>query len=128
MARPFALSEASEQSYVLKANRGDPPDQQVTFRLKGLSGRERAEVRNAALDASSSGRAREEGSAYYSAGELAVAYGLKGWTGLIRKDQSVIAFPGDGRKALEYLHEKTVQELALAIMGLSELTQAEVGN
>jgi hypothetical protein len=128
MARPFALAEASEQDYVLTDNRSDPADQQVVFRIKGLIGKERAEVRNAALDAGSSGRKREEGSAYYSAGELALAYGLKGWHGLTRRDGKEIPWPGDGRKALEHLHERAVQELALAIMRLSELTQAEVGN
>lgn len=128
MARPWALSEAAEKDYVLKANREDPPDQRVTFRVKGLIGAERGAVRNAALDAGSEGMKREESSAYYSAGELAVAYGCRGWTGLQRRDGTTIPWPGDGRKALEFLHEHVVQELALEIMRLSELTKAEVGN
>ena len=49
MGKPQALREITEFDHVLKDNRNDPPEEQVVFRLSGLSGRDRAQVRQLLL-------------------------------------------------------------------------------
>ena len=131
MPRPLALSEIDEFDYILESNREDEADEQTRFRIKGLTGRERAQVRQALYGAADGAGAINLAEAY-AASELAVAHGLKGWTNLQGKDKDGalvdIKFPGNGRKAIQFLPEGVVQELAAEIMAKSELSEEDRGN
>lgn len=138
MGRPFALKEVSAFPYVLKKNRKDPVDEQVTFMLTGLSGRQRGDVRQKIYSAvqeepGDPGKDRKVKVSLadnYEAAELAAVYGLTGWKNLTNEETGKdIEFPDrGGREAVQMLPESVVQELALKIMAASELTEGERGN
>lgn len=131
MSRPKALREVTQFDYVLKDNKDDDPEEQVHFTLTGLTGRDRAAVRQLLLG-SSDGKTADLAAAY-EASEAAVAMGLKGWTDNYTSEDKAgndveVKWPGNGRKALKLLPEATVQELSLEIMKASELAEDERGN
>lgn len=129
MAAPEALGEVSKFDYILKDNRDDPPEEQVTFVLIGLKDRERVIARNALLNG-----ANDEESAVTMADALdvTISLGLKGWEGLKKKtkagDKVEQAWPGSGKKAAHLIGEKIKEELALEIMRVSEIGDHDAGN
>ena len=127
MPMPEALGEVDRFPYVLKSNRDDPVEEQVTFTLMGLKDRERTQARNALLTTSAAGNETMD------ALDLTVALGLKGWTDNFQRKNKAdvlepVKWPGTGRKALKHLGEIIVQELAMEIMKASEIGEHEKGN
>lgn len=129
MAAPEALSEVSRFPYILKDNRDDDPEDQVTFQLIGLKDRERVIARNALMNG-----ANDDESAVTMADALdvTVALGLKDWENLKKKnkagDKVEVAWPGTGKRAVHLIGEKIKEELALEIMRVSELGDHDAGN
>ena len=126
MAMPTALSEVDGFPFILKDNRTDPVDEQVVFQLIGLKDRERTQARNALL-------ASGEHVSTVDALDLTVSLGLKGWSENFKRrnkagDLVPCEWPGTGRKAIKYLGETIVQELALEIMRASEIGEHDAKN
>jgi len=127
MAMPTALSEVDGFPFVLKDNRGDEPEDQVTFQLIGLKDRERTLARNALL---ASG---EGDNTTADALDLTVSLGLKGWSDNFKRrnksgDLVPLEWPGNGRRAAKLLGEVIVQELGMEIMRASEIGEHEAKN
>lgn len=128
--------------YVLEDNRNDPPDEQTKFHIHGLSGGRRKAVRTMLYGAGEQTRDNDTGKTKlivnvaenYDAAELAVVHGLVDWENFCEPDDATgeekeVKWPGTGREAVdEHLHEDVVQELALRIWEMSELTKEEAGN
>lgn len=131
MSAPIAVSTKERRPYVLRSNRDDPPDQQVTFEYRALTGGERHAVSRAIGEAvrgpvGDDGQANVSLGAFLGAQRLACEHGLTGWRGLRGPDGAEVPFPGPGRRALDLLDAAAQHELGLAIMEASRLAPEQV--
>ncbi len=116
MAGPIPVHPSETFEYVLQQNQDDPPEDQVRFRCRTLTGRERNEISEglAALvaeDISTTERVAAVG----KAARLCCLSGVQGWENWFDPAGSPVPFPGRREAILEALHPADIQELGMEI-------------
>jgi hypothetical protein len=138
----IALDPASTRRYVLRDERGLPPEEQSVFLLRTLSVRELAQIEDRAAGVSHGGEDGEQMIAVRSGSTRleALRFGLVGWERVFDSKGGEVPFRGTKQKrngvdfvqpddeTLGRIPPKYRLELAEEITEGSRLTQAERGN
>lgn len=133
----IAIDPVSERRYILKAERGLPPEEQSVFILRPLTLRE-----SNAIEDMTVGVGEGDGMTIRSGSvrTRALEYGLIGWENVLdskgnevpfdgtRQKRGGVEFISPNSKTLERLPRSVQHELAEAITTGSDLTEEEAGN
>ena len=133
MGRMIPLTRDDAWDYVLEANRSDPPEQQVVFRLRPLSAAQRARIADSiAADVTAEGTTSSVNIKVGSRWLLACRDGLTGWIAGPEAAEDWPAFQvsrsgGASEASLDVLRDEWLSELGTEILNRSSLTSEERG-
>lgn len=116
--RPFAISRLETSVHVLEADRADPPEQQMRFRLRTLSGSQRLEVLRLIMGTSATSTAAAAG---VDACRKALEYALVGWENVADGEGKPTPWPGNALRALDLLPPEGVLALGAEVISRSEI-------
>ena len=129
--RPFAISRLETSVHVLEADRADPPEQQMRFRLRTLSGSlsvtraggvlevsQRREVLRLIMGTAATSPAAAAG---VDACRKALEYALVGWENVADGEGKPTPWPGNALRALDLLPPEGVLALGAEVISRSEI-------
>lgn len=116
--RPFAISRLETSVHVLEADRADPPEQQMRFRLRTLSGSQRLEVLRLIMGTSATSTAAAAG---VDACRKALEYALVGWENVGDGEGKPTPWPGNALRAIDLLPPEGVLALGAEVISRSEI-------
>lgn len=122
MPGPIPMHAAETFTHVLAQNQADPPERQVRFRCRTLTGLERHEISDLVyglLDPDLPGLERI--AAIKRAARECVLVALEGWENWKGPDEKSIPFPAVRRALLAMLHPDDVTEIGTEIAQRSGL-------